>query len=125
MRWIAIALMTVSGILTAATSAEPEPAMTAGDLQALCSGEDHVSKNACRIYILGVAQGIAVGVRLAGGQGARAPCVPPGASAEALEETVKGKLAADLTQRPDDRNLEASGFIGLVLGAAYPCAKQP
>jgi len=124
MRWIAVALMTVSGILTAATSVEPEPAMTAGDLQALCTGEDHVSKNACRIYILGVTQGIAVGVRMACGQPAGgAPCVPPGTSAETLEETVKGKLAADLTKRPGDRSLEASGFIGSVLRSAFPCAK--
>jgi Rap1a immunity proteins len=126
MKWIVVALMTVSGILTTATSAEPEPAMTAGDLQTLCTGEDHVSRNACRIYILGVTQGIAVGVRMAGGQDAvGAPCVPPGTSAEALEETVKGKLAADLTKRPGDRRLEASGFIGSVLGAAYPCPKRP
>ncbi|HXW73388.1 MAG TPA: Rap1a/Tai family immunity protein [Steroidobacteraceae bacterium] len=128
MRSTAVVLFTVSGILTTATvrAAEPEPAMTAGDLQALCTGEDHVSENACRIYILGVTQGIAVGMHMAGGQVAGgAPCVPPGTSAEALEETVKSKLGQDLAKRPGDRNLEASGFIGSVLAAAYPCAKHP
>jgi hypothetical protein len=37
-------------LLTAARAAQP--AMTAGDLAQLCDGSDHVSVNACRIYIL-------------------------------------------------------------------------
>ena len=98
-----------------------EPAMTAADLAQLCSGTDHVSRNACRIYILGVTQGIAVGLHMAGG-GARAgrPCVPPAVSAEVLEATVKKRLAA-LGAASDSR--DASGFIGDVLATAYPCGK--
>jgi hypothetical protein len=126
MRWIVVALITAAATLTTVSSAEPEPAMTAEDLQQLCSGEDHVSKNACRIYILGVTQGIAVGVRMAGGGGAGGtPCVPPGTSADALEQTIKTKLARDLASHPADRTLEASGFIGSALVGAYACAKHP
>jgi len=126
MRWIAIALMTVSSIVAAVSAAEPEPAMTAEDLQQLCSGEDHVSKNACRIYILGVTQGIAVGVRMAGGgSGGGTPCVPAGTSADALEQTIKSKLGHDLASHPAHRTLEASSFIGSALVAAYPCTKHP
>ena len=125
MRWIVVTLISVSSTFTTVTSAEPEPAMTAEDLQQLCTGEDHVSRNACRIYILGVTQGIAVGVRMAGGSSAGRPCVPPGTSADALEQTIKTRLGRDLANHPADRTLEAAGFIGSALLAAYPCAKHP
>jgi hypothetical protein len=126
MRWIAIALITLGTGLAANAAAEPAPAMTTEDLQQLCSGEDHVSKNACRIYILGVTQGIAVGVQLSGGKGTKGtPCVPAGTSAEALERTIKARLGEDLASHPADRGLEASGFIGSALAAAYPCVKHP
>ncbi|HYB32680.1 MAG TPA: Rap1a/Tai family immunity protein [Steroidobacteraceae bacterium] len=99
--------------------------MTAEDLQQLCTGEDHVSRNACRIYILGVTQGIALGLHLLGRDGHPArPCVPAGVSAEALERTVKEKLADDLTAHPQDRQREAAGFISAALAAAFPCSKQ-
>jgi hypothetical protein len=125
-RWIALAPLSLAATLTTtAISSESEPAMTAEDLRQLCTGEDHVSRNACRIYILGVTQGIAVGVRMAGGGATgSAPCVPSGTTADALEETVKSRLGQDLARRPADRSLEASGFIGSALLAAYPC-RQP
>lgn len=95
--------------------------MTASDLAQLCSGTDHVSVNACRIYILGVTQGIAVGLRMAGGGvGTRRPCVPRGIAAEELEATVKKRLASP-GAATDSR--DASAFIGDVLLAAYPCGK--
>jgi hypothetical protein len=106
----------------AANAAEEQPAMTAGDLEQLCSGTDHVSRNACRIYILGVTQGIAIGLRIAEGKNAsHRPCVPATISAEALEETVKKKLAGLSTSTERDR--DAAGFIGSVLATAYPCTK--
>ena len=130
MRLIAAAL-TVATTLTLATpltvavaadAAQEQPAMTANDLEQLCTGSDHVSRNACRIYILGVTQGIAIGVRMADGKSAsRRPCVPGAISAEALEETVKKKLAALSTSTERDR--DAAGFIGAVLAGAYPCVK--
>jgi hypothetical protein len=106
----------------AANAAEEQPAMTAGDLEQLCSGTDHVSRNACRIYILGVTQGIAIGLRIAEGKNAsHRPCVPATISAEALEETVKKNLARLSTGTEHDR--DAAGFIGSVLATAYPCTK--
>jgi Rap1a immunity proteins len=124
MRLIAAAL-TVATALTVALgihAAEEQPAMTAGDLEQLCTGSDHVSRNACRIYILGVTQGIAIGIRIAEGKSAsRQPCVPGGISAEALEGAVKKKLATLGTGAGRDR--DAAGFIAASLAAAYPCAK--
>ena len=102
------------------TAAAPEqPAMTAGDLAQLCTGSDHVSVNACRIYILGVTQGIAVGIRMAAAQSPAArPCVPPGISAEELDATLKKKLAA---LDSDSGQRDAAGFIGAALAARFPC----
>jgi len=93
--------------------------MTAGDLAQLCSGSDHVSVNACRIYILGVTQGIAVGMRLAAAHSpAGRACVPPGISAEELQMSLKKKLAAlDAASGQSD----AAGFIAAALAAQFPC----
>jgi len=117
-----IALMLMILALGSVAAAE-QHAMTAGDLQELCAGSDHVSVNACRVYILGITEGIAVGLRMAGGKsGGGRPCIPDNVSAEELEHTVKSKLGEDLTANPAHRNLDASGFIGSVLAHAYPCA---
>ena len=124
MRLIAAALTvaTALNVTLGVHAAQEQPAMTAGDLEQLCNGSDHVSRNACRIYILGVTQGIAIGIRITDARGAnRRPCVPAAISAEALEQTVKKKLAALSTGTERDR--DAAGFIGAALVAAYPCAK--
>lgn len=123
MRLIVTTLALAGALLTAAASSE-QPAMTAGDLQQLCTGTDHVSRNACRIYILGVTQGIAVGMSLAEGRARGRACTPPpGISAETLEQTVKERLAADLASVPAHRDADAAGFIAKVLAAAFPCGK--
>jgi Rap1a immunity proteins len=116
-------VLAVAVLASMASSAEP--AMTAGDLQQLCAGTDHVSVNACRIYILGVTQGITVGMNMAGGKGRTAahPCVPPGVSAEELEQTIKAKLDRRLSANPADQNLDAAGFIGTVLTDTFRCPK--
>ena len=121
MRSIAVAL-TFTGALLATAASSEQPAMTAGDLGQLCAGTDHVSRNACRIYILGVTQGIALGMSIADGRTAGGrPCVPAGLSAETLEQTVQKKLA-EMTSAAE-RDQDASGFIGGVLGSAFPCAR--
>jgi len=125
MKHIALTLIVFAPLVGAAPAAE-ENAMTAGDLHELCSGTDHVSKNACRVYILGITQGIAVGLQIADGKtnGGR-PCVPESVSGDALEQKVKAKLGADLAASPPKRNLDASGFIAAVLASAYPCSTAP
>ena len=95
------------------------PAMTAGDLAQLCQGSDHVSVNACRIYILGVTQGIEIGMRMAAAKSpASRSCVPRGISAEELEAGVKKKLA---TLGSDSEQDDAAGFIGAALAQGFPC----
>lgn len=115
--WLAAA-----AALTLTAAAPAQPAMTAADLAQLCGGSDHVSVNACRIYMLGVTQGIAVGMRMAAAKSRESresrACVPPGISAEELEATLKKKLAA---LDPDSGQRDAAGFIGAALAAAFPC----
>jgi hypothetical protein len=122
MRLIALTLIVFATLLDAASASE-ENAMTAGDLHELCSGTDHVSKNACRIYILGMTQGIAVGLRIADGKSGGRPCVPQSVSGDALEQKVKAKLDADLAASPAKRDLDASAFVANVLASAYPCSR--
>ncbi|MGB6606147.1 MAG: Rap1a/Tai family immunity protein [Steroidobacteraceae bacterium] len=117
-------VLAVAGAVLASTVSIAEPAMTAGDLQQLCAGTDHVSVNACRIYILGVTQGITVGMSMAAGKSHTArPCVPPGVSAEELEQKVKVKLDQRLSANPADKDLDAAGFIGTTLTATFHCPK--
>ena len=120
MRSLATIVATTAAAL-ALTAATPEqPAMTAGDLAQLCSGADHVSVNACRVYILGVTQGIAVGIHMAAARRpASRPCVPPETSAEELDAALKKKLAA---LDSDSGKRDAAGFIGAALAASFPCA---
>jgi hypothetical protein len=99
-------------------------AMTAGDLQEICIGSSAESKAACRFYLLGITQGISLGMSIADGktQGGR-PCIPDDLSASAIELAVKMKMGSDLMVYPDDRKLDASGLVGAILASTFPCRK--
>lgn len=125
MRAAALVLILLGALVTATLTASAEPAMTAGDLQQLCTGTDHVSVNACRIYILGVTQGIKVGMNMAGGKlRAAHPCIPEGVSAEELEQKIKAGLERRLSAHPADSDLDAAGFIGTALADTFRCPKS-
>ena len=116
------ALITLLGMVIAGAAAAEDRAMSAGDLQQLCLGTDTTSRNVCRVYILGVVQGIEVGLGIADGRLPRSrPCIPESSSAEALEQAVKGKLDEDLAANPADRDRDASRIIGLAATRAFPC----
>jgi hypothetical protein len=116
MKRIALAAACLVSVTMPSYLIAAEGAMTAGDLQQVCVGADAASRAGCRQYILGVAQGIGIGLALGDGtvQGGR-PCIPDDVSAASLELVVKMKLGQDLTVFPDDRKLDASGFVGAVL----------
>ena len=122
MRNAAIVLTLLAALATSAAASNQE-VMTAGDLQQLCAGSDHVSKNVCRVYILGVAQGITLGMNIADGKshGGR-PCVPADISGESLEQSLKTKLDQHLATTPADQQREAAEVIGTVLASTYPCS---
>ena len=97
-----------------------EAAMTAGDLKELCAGSDHVSRNVCRIYILGVTEGISQGLSIAAGKGTKA-CIPEGVSAERLEKSIKSRLDEDLARSPARGTADAASFLSAALAEAFPC----
>lgn len=111
-------------LLISASAFAADGAMTAGDLQQICLNSNAESKAACRFYILGITQGIDLGMNIADGktQGGR-PCVPENISGSALELVVKMKMGQALMVFPDDRKLDASGFIGAILINNFPCRK--
>ncbi len=96
--------------------------MTAADLKELCSGTDHVSRNVCRVYILGVTEGLAQGLNIAAGKGKR-PCIPDGVPAEQLEQTIKARLEEDLSRSPARGDADAALFLSNALAEAFPCAR--
>jgi Rap1a immunity proteins len=126
MRAFVVPASILCAVLASAASSGPQeqPAMTVGDLQQLCTGSDHVSRNACRIYILGVTQGLQVGLDIADGKLHEGrPCVPDDTSADALESVLKRRLAAAIAASPANGNRDAARFIGGALGHSFPCAK--
>ena len=110
--------------LISASALAADNAMTAGDLQQICLGSSAESKAACRFYVLGITQGIDLGMNIADGktQGGR-PCVPENISGSALELAVKMKMGQALMVFPDDRKLDASGFVGAIIITTFPCRK--
>ncbi len=123
MRIIVTALGVVIAGALAMSAQAGEAAMTAGDLRELCSGSDHVSRNVCRVYILGVTEGIAQGLNIAAGKGER-PCIPDGVSAERLEQIIKARLEDDLSRSPARGAADAAPFLGNALAEAFPCVQR-
>lgn len=120
-----VALAACISMLFTSTSALAEDAsMTVGELQQLCIGSSADSKAACRFYILGISQGITLGMSIADGKTqVGRPCVPENISSAALELVVKMKIGEDLMVFPDDRKLDASGFISAIFFKSFPCRK--
>jgi hypothetical protein len=102
----------------------PADAMTAGDLQDICLGKDAASMSACKFYILGIVQGMSMGMSIADGKtrGGR-PCVPDNLPSSAMELLVKAKMGELLMVYPDDRKLDAAGYVGAIFISRFPCRK--
>ena len=121
---LALCGLTIVGVTQSKRAPAEETAMTAGDLQQICIGSSAESKAACQFYLLGITQGISMGMSIAEGktQGG-CPCVPENLSASAIELAIKIKMGQDLMVFPDDRKLDASGFVGAILVSTFPCRK--
>ena len=118
--WWLVTALAVAAPLRVTPAIAGEAAMTAADLKELCSGADHVSRNVCRTYILGVTEGISQGLRMAAGNGAKI-CIPEGVSAEELEKTIKARLDAELAHSPARGTADAAAFLSSALAQAFPC----
>ena len=117
---ITITALAIAAGTLALSAHATQAAMTAADLKELCAGSDHVSRNVCRIYILGVTEGISQGLSIAAGKGTRA-CIPEGVSAERLEKTVKARLEEELARSPARGTADAAAFLSAALAQAFPC----
>lgn len=97
--------------------------MTAGDLRKICIAADAENKATCRFYILGITQGMMVGLSISEGKSQAArPCIPD-LPASAFELLVKAGIGQDLMIFPDDAKLEASGVVAAIIAKKYPCKK--
>ncbi|MBS0579830.1 MAG: hypothetical protein JSR36_11290 [Proteobacteria bacterium] len=107
-----------------AVSDPSQPVMTAADLQQICVAQDTTSKNVCRVYILGITQGIAIGMDIADGKSATArACIPQKLSGEELADSIKTKLAQSLAASPKDQEMDAAKFVAGVMAKTFPCRK--
>jgi hypothetical protein len=120
-----VALICLGAFLAQPASSDPAPpVMTAGDLQQLCVATDTTSRNVCRVYILGVTQGIAIGLDIADGKSAlKRPCMPGTLSGESLAESVKARIDRSLAASPQDKDTDAARFIATLAANTYPCRK--
>jgi Rap1a immunity proteins len=121
----AVALVILAAFVMQPASADPsEPVMTAGELQQLCLATDTTSKNVCRVYILGITQGMAIGLEIADGKGSVSrPCVPSTLSGESLADSVKARFDRFLAANPKDKDVDAAKFVATLAANTYPCRK--
>ena len=121
-RPIAVLALAILSLQTINTQAQT---MTAADLQALCVGTEAGSNMACKLYILGMTQGVSLGMSIADGktQGGR-PCIPEEISGSALDLAIRVKMGQDLRVFPEDGKQDAVGFVGAILVKTFPCQKR-
>ncbi len=95
--------------------------VSVGELRDYCSARDEASKNACRFFILGVAQGAG----LAAGEARDRThfCIPEDSSTDELLMVVKRAMAKDLAAFPRDLNKQAVSLVGAAMMQAYPCRR--
>jgi len=80
--------------------------------------------SAMQVYIMGIVQGITIGLGMADGKVTSGrPCIPDDLEASKLETLVKAHLGADLMVNPGDRELPASSLVGAVVAATFKCNK--
>lgn len=116
-------LLAGSLLLSASLAAAPLRAadvMSAADLQEICHSSDTTSRNVCRVYLLGVSEGLALGIEIGHGHGAPV-CLAEGVSGEALQERLREHLDAHLARSPGDGAEPAARLIAHLMARAYPC----
>lgn len=125
MQKLTYSLLFVLGVFAAGQSTPASAKeMTAGDLQEICSSQNPDVDAPCRFYIMGIVQGITIGLGMADGKVASGrPCIPDDLQDSKLETLVKAKLGADLMVNPGDKELPASSLVGAVIATIFRCNK--
>jgi hypothetical protein len=94
--------------------------MKVSDLKEICDATSHAeSVAACKFYVLGVVEGLQIGVGIANDKAHF--CMPDGVTATNMVQTVRVKMAGDLVLHPEDKDMPAVSFVGAVMVSTYPC----
>jgi hypothetical protein len=99
--------------------------LSIGNLQKVCTATDSEAKAACSAFILGVSQGIALGMAIADGKTVfnGRLCIPARTKTATIEMLVKDSIDRGLALHPEDREGEAAGLVGAILIKKFPCSK--
>ncbi|MBV8784887.1 MAG: hypothetical protein JOZ67_11925 [Gammaproteobacteria bacterium] len=115
-----VAVGVACGLLSAPGRAYAADVMSAADLRDICHSSDTTSRNVCRVYLLGVTEGITLGIEIGRGHGAPA-CLPEAVSGDALQAKLRERLDAHLERSPGDAQEPAARLIAHLMARAYPC----
>jgi len=117
MKTLAVLLLWSSYALAAAPA--ESSAMKVSDLNAFCSSGNEPAETACRFYIFGAFQGLHLASLAA--QDNKHFCLPEDTHQSDMVKLVRNALTLDLAKFPQDKDLDAIGFIAAVLQRSYPC----
>ena len=93
--------------------------MKLSDLRDICAGTDELHATACKFYILGVTEGLALGAGVA--KDKNHFCIPEGVSSQKMLLIVKNTMTADLAAFPQDKDMPAVSFVAASMQQAFPC----
>ncbi len=112
--------------------AQTQGILTAGELYGWCNSSDAKLKGACKFYIWGFVEGVAItNISLTSGPGASAvparyqTCIPEQMTSTETIDVVMGLFAKDFRAFPLDKNAQARTLLAVMLTEAYPCFAQP
>jgi hypothetical protein len=105
--------------------------MTAGDLYSFCSARDEMQRTACRFYILGTFQGLALGSgSVVGNKGIMTSrdhpdfCLADETSQTQIVAVFVKHMQAVAQVYPQDLKLPAVSVLGAVMVRSFPCPKR-
>ena len=114
-----VVLMACALAVPAASAVE----LSAGELRTYCASPDSELRRRCSFYILGVSEGLSLGVGLA--KDSTIVCMPPNMSEAQLVATFQRTADALAIAYPSDMQASAASIVSAALRHEYPCGKRP
>jgi hypothetical protein len=91
------------------------------ELLLVCTDPGHEAKTACKLYILGVTDGLFASAE-AGDHTKH--CLSGVINTDTLVKAFVDNIAGELQRHPDEGDLPAGSVVAVVLDTAFPCPKQ-